>query len=533
MGQNCVLEMQNIEKEYYGNKVLKGVSIELKAGEILAIIGENGAGKSTLMNVLFGMPEIHGTGGYKGKIIYRGKEVVIKSPHHAMELGIGMVHQEFMLLPNFTITENIKLNREITKTNIISAVGGKRLELLDLKTMGKQAREALDKVGLGVGEWTVVEGMPVGYMQFVEIAREIDKKGIQVIVFDEPTAVLTESESQRLLAVMKKIAAEGVGIIFISHKLDEVIEVADKIMVMRDGEQITTLEGKRASAMQLAELMVGRGIDSSQIAEKRNFDNAENILQLKNFKVDMPGEKVRGIDLNIKKGEIVGFAGLAGYGKLGIANGIMGLHPASGEMIFEGKVMKLNDTMSILKHHIAFVSEDRKGVGLVLNNSIENNITVPAMQVYKKYLKKVLFFSQIDRKSISRQAERMVKELNIKCTGTKQKVGALSGGNQQKVCIAAALALEPDLLLVSEPTRGIDIGAKQIVLDYLKRLNREKGMTVIITSSELKELRSICDRIVVVTQGKIAGELKPDAPDGDFGMLMSGVTKREEGERNE
>lgn len=528
MENGCILEMQNIEKEYYGNKVLKGINLKLKPGEILAVIGENGAGKSTLMNVLFGMPEIYGTGGYKGKIIYKGKEVMIQSPHHAMELGIGMVHQEFMLLPQFTVTENVKLNREITKKTPLSALGYKGLELLDRKQMGQETRTALDKVGLGVSEWSLVEGMPVGYMQFIEIAREIDKTGIQVIVFDEPTAVLTETESKRLLNVMKKIAEDGVGIIFISHKLDEIIDVADTIMVMRDGEQVTTIPAQGVTAIQLAELMVGRGIDSSEIAEARDFENTEAIMELKDFHVDMPGEKVKGIDLSIKKGEIIGFAGLAGYGKLGIANGIMGLYPAAGQVMFEGKPLKLNNTMEVLKHHIAFVSEDRKGVGLVLDSSIENNITVPSIQVYHKYLKKYLFVTQLDKNAVSRQTERMIEELKIKCTGPKQKVGDLSGGNQQKVCIAAALSLEPDMLLVSEPTRGIDIGAKQIVLNYLKRLNREQGVTIMVTSSELKELRSICDRIVVITQGKIAGILKPDSPDADFGVLMSGVGKTAE-----
>lgn len=531
--QEYVLEMKNIGKEYYGNKVLKDISLQLRPGEIVSIIGENGAGKSTLMNVLFGMPVIHSTGGYEGTVFYNGSEVHIKSPFHAMELGIGMVHQEFMLLPDFTVTENIKLNREITKPNPLSRLIGKRMETLDRRTMKNDARRALDKVGLGIDEWSLVEGMPVGYMQFVEIAREIDKKDIKVIVFDEPTAVLTESESQRLLEVMKNIAASGVGILFISHKLDEVIQVSDRIMVMRDGEHITTIPGKSATAIQLAELMVGRGIDADSIAQYRDFKDAETIMSIRDFKVMMPGEMVKGIDLDIKKGEIIGFAGLAGYGKLGISNGILGTYHAQGEVRYKGELLKLNDPLSVLKNHIAFVSEDRKGVGLILQDSIEDNIVSPSMQVHGRFLKHYGPVSQVDRRSISECAGRMIGELQIKCTGAKQPVGALSGGNQQKVCIAAALTLEPDMLFVSEPTRGIDIGAKKIVLDYLQKLNRENGVTVVVTSSELKELRSICDKIVIITKGKIQGVLLPDAPDAEYGLMMSGASETAGGEANE
>ena len=524
-----VLEMKNIGKEYYGNRVLKGISFQLKPGEIMSVIGENGAGKSTLMNVLFGMPVIHSTGGYEGSVLYEGKEVSIKSPYHAMELGIGMVHQEFMLLPDFTVTENIKLNRELTKSNPFSRVFGKKLETLDRKNMKQDARKALDQVGLGIDEWALVEGMPVGYMQFVEIAREIDKKDIKVIVFDEPTAVLTESESQRLLEVMKKIAGTGVGIIFISHKLDEVIQISDKIMVMRDGEHVTTLPGKSASAVRLAELMVGRGINADSIARYRDFSDGETLMSIRGLKVMMPGEMVKGIDLDIKKGEIIGFAGLAGYGKLGISNGILGTCRADGEVVYKGESLKLNDPLAVLKKHIAFVSEDRKGVGLILQDSIEDNIVNPSMQVHGHFLKRYGPFSQIDRKKISERAKKMIGELQIKCTGPKQAVGALSGGNQQKVCIAAALTLEPEMLFVSEPTRGIDIGAKKIVLDYLKKLNREDGVTIVVTSSELKELRSVCDKIVIITRGKIQGVLLPDAPDAEYGLMMSGACESSAG----
>lgn len=522
MDGSCVLEMQNIEKTFSGNKVLKGINFKINEGEILSIIGENGAGKSTLMNILFGMPVIHNTGGFSGKILFEGKEVRISSPQHAMELGIGMVHQEFMLIPNFTVSENIKLNREITKSNIISRIGGSKFESLDTVAMKKDSRQALDRIGMKISEDSLVEGMPVGYMQFVECAREIDKKNIRIIVFDEPTAVLTESEARQLLEAMKKIAASGVGIIFISHKLDEVMAISDRIVVMRDGELVSTLDCKDTSTLELAELMVGRGINADEIAKSRDFSQAPELLSVKGLKVFMPGELVKGVDFTVKQGEILGIAGLAGYGKIGIANGIMGLYDAEGEVCFKGEKLPLGKPLEVMRKRIDFVSEDRKEVGLILESSIEKNMITPALRVQKKFLKHYGCFTQLDKREMRQHAEKMIQELSIKCTGPGQKVGALSGGNQQKVCIAAALTLEPELLLVSEPTRGIDIGAKQIILNYLKRLNREEGMTVIITSSELKELRTICDRVLVITNGKVAGELRPDSGDAEYGLLMSG-----------
>ncbi|MEF9894886.1 MAG: ATP-binding cassette domain-containing protein, partial [Clostridia bacterium] len=242
MGAEYVLEMKNITKRYGENTVLEDVSLAIRPGEIHALLGENGAGKSTLMNVLFGMPVIHSTGGFEGNVSIDGEVVHIVSPHDAMYKGIGMVHQEFMLLPGFTITENIKLNREIAKPNVVSKILGKSMETLDMDAMARDARKALDSVGMSIDEYTLVAGLPVGYMQFVEIAREIDKTGIKLLVFDEPTAVLTESEADELVKVMKQIAASGIAIIFITHRLDEVIAVSDSITILRDGKMVATRE---------------------------------------------------------------------------------------------------------------------------------------------------------------------------------------------------------------------------------------------------------------------------------------------------
>ncbi len=517
-----LLSLKHVSKEYSGNRVLKDINIELKKGEILALIGENGAGKSTLMNILFGMPVIHSTGGYDGTVEIDGQVVNIKSPHDAMAYGIGMVHQEFMLIPGFTITENIKLNREITRPNIISSILGKRLESLNVKKMNEDGRKALDVLDMNIDEYLLVAGMPVGHMEFIEIAREIDKEGIKILVFDEPTAVLAEAEAKNLLNAIRRLAQKGIGIIFISHRLDEIIDVADKVTILRDGELVVTKDIKDTNKYEIAQLMVGRKISIERISSKINKLSDENILEIKDLKVSMPGERVKGIDLHVKKGEIVGIGGLAGQGKLGLANGLMGIYPATGEVLFNGEKLRLNDPMAAIKSGLAFVSEDRKGVGLLLDESIEGNIVFSAMQVRNDFLSKFGPFRFKNSKEIRRHANKMIKELDIRCVSPTQNVGRLSGGNQQKVCVARAITLNPTLLLVSEPTRGIDIGAKKLVLDLLKKLNEEFGMTIVMTSSELAELRSICDRIVIVCEGKVEGVLSPEAPDAEFGLMMSG-----------
>lgn len=531
MNEN-LLSIKNVSKEYYGNKVLKNINIEIKKGEIHALIGENGAGKSTLMNILFGMPVIHSTGGFEGSIEIDGKPVDIKSPHIAMDYGIGMVHQEFMLIPGFTITENIKINREITQKNLASQIFGKQLEYLDFKSMNQDAKNALNKLDMDIEEYTLVAGLPVGHMQFIEIAREIDKTGIKILVLDEPTAVLAESEAENLLKAVKKLASTGIGIIFISHRLDEIVEVADRVTILRDGELVSTKNKKDINAVEIAQLMVGREvfIERKEIKHRKKTD--EVILSVNDLYVDMPGEEVKGINLEIKKGEILGIGGLAGQGKLGIANGIMGVYPAKGEVIFDGNPLTLNDPKSSIKSGLGFVSEDRRGVGLLLDESIEMNIAFTEMQINDGFLNIIGPMKFKKTKEIREHANKMIEELDIRCTSSLQPVGRLSGGNQQKVCVARALTQDPTILFVSEPTRGIDIGAKKIVLDLLLKLNEQYGMTIVMTSSELAELRSICDKIAIICEGKVEGILAPDASDADFGLMMSGSLKKL-GERSE
>lgn len=522
--QEYVLQFKNIKKEFFGNAALKGISIAIKPGEIHALLGENGAGKSTLLNILFSMPVINLTGGYRGEIIFKGHKLHLKSPMEAIALGIGMVHQEFMLIPGFSVTENIKLNREITRNNIINRIlriFGKKLETLDFNIMNKQARKALDTLGIDIDGWMKVAGLPVGYLQFIEIAREIDKENTKLLVFDEPTAVLTETEADTLLKTIKKLANSGITILFVTHRLGEVMKIADNISVLKDGELVGTKKSADTNVMQLSEMMIGRKITRIQSRKKAKKDD-NIILSIKNLEVMMPGEEVHGVTLDIKEGEILGIGGLSGQGKIGIANGIMGLYPSRGNVYLRGTKLPLNNPRGVLKKEIAFLSEDRRGVGLLLDSPLELNIAIPAIQIKGEFIKKYWFFTQIDEKKIRNNALKMIKDLDIRCESPTQVMGRLSGGNQQKVCIAKALVLKPKILFISEPTRGIDVGAKKLILGILLKINRDLGTTIIMTSSELEELRSICDRIVLISKGKVTGILKPEDSNLDYALKMSG-----------
>ncbi|HHY63263.1 MAG TPA: sugar ABC transporter ATP-binding protein [Bacillota bacterium] len=529
-----VLELEGISKSFFGTQVLKDVNLSVRPGEIHALVGENGAGKTTLMNILFGMQVIFDTGGFEGRIILDGVPTDISSPREAMTYGIGMVHQEFMLIPGFTVAENIKLNREPTLPNLASKIFGRRLETVDEEAMRADSRAALDKLAISIDELALVAGLPVGHMQFVEIAREIDKRSVKLLVFDEPTAVLTESEAQMLLDAMKRLASEGIAILFITHRLDEVMEVADNITILRDGEVVAMMSKAEAEVEKIAELMVGRKVERIELPERaKEPSDRDIVLRIENLSVNMPGERVRNFSLNVRRGEILGIGGLAGHGKVGIANGVMGLYPSTGKVYANEKELRLNDPKSALEAGMAFVSEDRRGVGLLLDESIEMNIALTAMQVQEKFLRPgaIPSLRLADEAAIREHALQVIKDLDIRCNGPEQLVRRLSGGNQQKICLGRAFTMQPEVMWVSEPTRGIDVGAKQLVLDLLVDFNRKHGMTIIMTSSELGELRKVCDRIVIVYRGQIAGVLPPDASDVDFGLMMAGkgAARREVG----
>jgi simple sugar transport system ATP-binding protein len=518
-----LLQLDNITKDFYGATVLSGVNFSLNKGEILGLVGENGAGKTTLMHILFGMSDIIETGGFAGTICIEGKPVTLGSPFEALDAGIGMVHQEFSLIPGFSASENIMLNREPTRFNLAVELLGERLATLKRGVMREVSEKTIAKLGIDISPDTEVSEMPVAHKQFTEIAREISREQVKILVLDEPTAVLTESEADILLDSIKRLAAEGIAVIFISHRLHEVTGICDRILVLRDGQVIRDTPNKDISVQDITLWMVGREVSNRpSSAEERSFEG--EAFKVENLWVDMPGETVRDVSFSVKKGEMFGIGGLAGQGKLGIPNGIMGLFAAGGNAWIDGETLVLGDPRKILDTGVAFVSEDRRGVGLLLDESLEWNIAFGVMQIRGQFLKKFLggLFSLRDEKAMKQLAEDYIKKLEIKCTGSKQPAKELSGGNQQKICLSKAFAMEPKLLFVSEPTRGIDVGAKKIVLDTLRFYNQNKGTTIVMISSELEELRSICDRIAIVDEGKIAGILTPDSPAAEFGLLMSG-----------
>lgn len=524
MENNVLLKIEGLSKSFGENVVLKDINLDVKPGEIVGLVGENGAGKSTLMKAIFGMPVIHETGGYGGKIYFNGEETNFKSPFDALAVGIGMVHQEFSLIPGFKANENIVLNRESTSDSFLEGLFGSRIRKIDTKNIEERADNAVSHLGIKIDPNEMINEMPVAHKQFTEIAREIEREKTKLLVLDEPTAVLTEEEAKLLLETMKRLSEKGIAIIFITHRLDEIMSVCDKVVVLRDGLLINSVNTKDTNVNQITEWMIGRKMSSSEEVVEEEIKERETILSIKNLWVDMPGEMVKGLDLEIKEGEILGLGGMAGQGKIGIANGIMGLYDANGKVIFEGEELVLNEPKFPLNKGIFFVSEDRKGVGLLLESSIEENIAYPAMQIKGRFFKKRFgLFNMIDDEAMKENAQDYIKRLEIRCMSEKQRAQELSGGNQQKVCLAKAFTMDPKVLFVSEPTRGIDVGAKKLVLDTLKEYNSTKGTTIIITSSEIEELRSVCDRIAIINEGKVAGILSPKADILEFGKLMVGV----------
>ncbi|MBQ6419350.1 MAG: sugar ABC transporter ATP-binding protein [Synergistaceae bacterium] len=543
-----LLRLDHIGKEFYGNRVLSDITFDISAGEIIGLVGENGAGKSTLLNILFGMPVISSTGGHEGTIQIDGKTVNFTSPNQALAHGIGMVHQEFSLIPGFTATENILLNREVLNGSSMNYIFSDRVSTLNREAMNARASSAIHTLGVNISPDMVVSEMPVGYKQFIEIAREIDRKNTRLLFLDEPTAVLAESEAEILITALKKLARSGIAIVFISHRLSEVKELCGRILVLRDGRLITNQPSESLTIRQIASLMVGRESERKDTPieipdEPVELSKADEVLEpspkkkkkprpaikVDHLWVDMPGETVRDVSFEVMKGEIFGIGGLAGHGKLGIPNGIMGLYPSGGNVRLFGRKLTLNKPRAALGRKMAFVSEDRRGVGLLLDEPLDWNITFTAMQTQGRFLLGIPYIFQMrNEHAMKKEARKFIDQLGIKCTGPHQLAGELSGGNQQKVCLAKAFVLRPSILLICEPTRGIDIGAKTLVLDTLKEYNRENGTTIIITSSELEELRSVCNRVAIVDEGRIAGILPASSPAEDFGMLMMGQTHNDE-----
>ncbi|AEI45102.1 AraG [Paenibacillus mucilaginosus KNP414] len=487
---DIILEMKNITKEFPGVKALERVNLQVKEGEIHALMGENGAGKSTLMKVLSGVYP-HGT--YTGDILFKGQVCEFKDIKMSENLGIVIIHQELALIPYLSIAENIFLGNERAKGGVV-----------DWNETFVRTKELLDKVGLHESPNTQIAQLGVGKQQLVEIAKALAKR-VQLLILDEPTAALNEDDSENLLQLLLELKRQGISSILISHKLNEISKVADSITILRDGRTIETLDMRRDNITEdrIIKGMVGR--DLTQRYPEREPKIGETIFEIKNWNVFHPQQADRqvlhNINLGIRRGEIVGIAGLMGAGRTELAMSIFGRsygQKISGTMIKDGRPLELRSIPEAIDSGIAYVTEDRKHYGLVLMDNIKQNITLANLGKISKR-------GVVDENREVVEAESYRKKMNIKSPSILQKTGNLSGGNQQKVVLSKWMFAEPDLLILDEPTRGIDVGAKYEIYTIIHQLAAE-GKGVLIISSELPEVLGMCDRIYVMSEGRITGE---------------------------
>lgn len=492
-----ILEMNHITKAFSGVKALDDVNIKVKRGEIHALCGENGAGKSTLMNVLSG---VYPYGTYEGDIVYDGNVCQFHNIKQSEAKGIVIIHQELALSPYMSIAENVFLGNEQTVAKGV----------IDWTKTRHQAKVMLDKVGLGDENLNApISSIGVGKQQLIEIAKAMAKK-VELLILDEPTAALNDEESSRLLEIMLDLKKHGITCIIISHKLNEISYVADSITVIRDGKTIETLEkGKDDfSEDRIIKGMVGRELTNRY--PERDCETGDTIFEVNNWNVYHPedGERqiIKNVSFHVKAGEVVGFAGLMGAGRTELAMSIFGKsygQKISGEVKINGKAADLKCVKDAIDNKLAYVSEDRKNYGLVLIDSIKGNMTLAALRN---------FFSKngvVNSSAEIVSAEEYKKKINVKSNSINQAVGSLSGGNQQKVVLAKWMLTQPDVLILDEPTRGIDVGAKYEIYCVINDLAKA-GKAIIVISSEMQEVIGTCDRVYVLNDGQIKGELMKD-----------------------
>lgn len=489
---NILLEMKNITKEFPGVKALDNVNLKVEQGEIHALVGENGAGKSTLMNVLSG---IYPFGSYTGDIVYNGEVCQFQKIKDSEEKGIVIIHQELALIPYMSIGENMFLGNEQGRKSAI-----------DWDKTYAEADKFLKMVGLTESSRTLIKDIGVGKQQLVEIAKALAKHA-KLLILDEPTSSLNETDSKALLDLLLKFKQEGMTSIIISHKLNEVSYVADKITVIRDGSTIETLDKTvdDISEDRIIKGMVGREM-TDRFPKRHNVAIGDIAMEVKDWTVYHPQfaerKVVDGVSMNVRKGEVVGIAGLMGAGRTELAMSIFGKAYGtniSGQLILNGEEVKLKNIKDAIKHKIAYVTEDRKGNGLVLTNPIKINTTLANLsEICSKHV--------IDQDKEYQVAEEYRDKLKTKCPSVEQNVGNLSGGNQQKVLLAKWMFADPDVLILDEPTRGIDVGAKYEIYCIINDLVAA-GKSVIMISSELPEVLGMSDRIYVMNEGKMVGEM--------------------------
>lgn len=493
-----ILRMEGIDKSFTGVHALKGVDFDLQKGEVHALMGENGAGKSTLMKILTGIYAKDA-----GTITYEGAAVEFKTPKEAQDAGIAIVHQELNMMNHLTVAQNIFIGREAMSGRIIND-----------KKMNEDAAALFRRLNIKIDPAAVMGDLTVGKQQMCEIAKAISRE-VKLIVFDEPTAALTDAEIEELFKIIRDLRERGLGIIYISHRMDEIKVITDRVTVMRDGEYVGTLITKDCSKEDIINMMVGRVIYEEPKQKSMVAQDAPVVLSVRHLNA---GKLVRDVSFDLRKGEILGFAGLMGAGRTETARAIFGADPVeSGEIYMNGKQVQIKCPKDAVASGIGYLSEDRKRYGIILDKTITENSTMATMEEYQKGV-------FIDRKKERQVTESYVKKLKTKTPTVDAAVGNLSGGNQQKVVIAKWLVRDCEVLIFDEPTRGIDVGAKSEIYHLMNEL-AAAGKAIIMISSELPEVLRMSDRIMVMCEGRITGEIPIE--EASQASIMTAATLRD------
>ncbi|MDO4647731.1 MAG: sugar ABC transporter ATP-binding protein [Eubacteriales bacterium] len=497
-----LLDMKNISKTFGSVQALKDVSLDLYAGEVLALMGENGAGKSTLMNILSGSLQ-----PTAGEIYLRGQKTLVPNPISAKKLGIAKIHQELQIVPELSVAENIFLGRWKTAGPSV-----------DFKGMAAEAKKYLDMLEVKVNPTKKLKDLRIGEQQLVEIAKAISLNS-NIIIMDEPTSAISEKEADKLFEIIRKLRAEGKGIIYITHRMEEIFKIADRVMVMRDGKYIGTVKAAETTKEEIIKMMVGR--DMSEQYPKEPTEKGDIALEVKNLTYAPPAgsfrRSLKNISLYVRHGEVLGIAGLAGSGRSEFFECLAGVHygETQGEICVEGKAVHIKTPADAIREGISFATEDRKGTGLVLQRSLGENMSLPLL---KKFSPRFFMRIREEKKIWGEQMDTM----RIKAPGPKTLASSLSGGNQQKVVLSRWLMTNPKILLLDEPTRGIDVGAKAEVYQLINNLAKQ-GMAIIVISSELPEVIGISDRIVTFCEGELSGEFRQEEATQE--VLLQSATK--------
>lgn len=480
MHDDVILEIRNVSKSFSGVQVLSGINMRVRKGEVHVVVGENGAGKSTLMKIISGVYQKDG-----GELLFEGKPIEVKSIRQMQEMGISIIHQEFNLLPNRTIAQNIFLGREPVKK--------RGIPVIDIEEMNAKSRELLGFLGLNVDPRTRVSSLGIAQQQMIEVAKALSFKS-KVLIMDEPTATLTRNEISKLFEIIRKLKNEGVSIIYISHRLEELKEIADTISVLRDGALVGTLDAKEATTDKIIKMMVGREI-TNQYHREFCTEVGEEVLRIDN----LSSYRFKNVSLKVHRGEIVGISGLVGAGRTELIKAIFGFDKfESGEVVLFGKKYKRLNTSMTTRLKVGLVPEDRKDEGVIVEMPIRENIVHASLsQLFKNGI--------LNKKTEAETANKYVKELGIVTNSIDKHVMYLSGGNQQKVVVAKWLCAQCDLILFDEPTRGIDVGAREEIYEIMNALVKQ-GKAVLMISSDMPELLGLCDRIYVMKDGRITQE---------------------------